>query len=345
MDWGTILSLGGALAGAASSGNSQQTQNKDPWGPAQGWLGSNLGLGQSMQGQYLANPLSDYQKQAYANSAGLSNTGRAMGNSLLKQISSNQFFDRSNPLVRQTPLNFVGGDTSAASGAPASYQGGFTPITGNLGFTVNPVSSGAVSGGGGNNFGSGVQSVGSHSPAVMQRTPGWYDTTTPSERMDFFAQNPNMAALTAYANGILSKSDTSLIDQAKALQYANEAKGISPVDQSSAETARLAAAEAAASGSPSGLGSMSGGSPDSNSESTNAAMAASLNANGYGGGGGESIKGGLITKKKVAAPRTDGSPDNAYISAHTGEAVLNQQAVKKYGMGMINKMNRGLLKA
>ena len=77
-----------------------------------------------------------------------------------------------------------------------------------------------------------------------------------------------------------------------------------------------------------------------------------------GGGGGDSgggggfasngrsgdINGGPITPEKVVAPRNDGHPDNAYISAHTGEYVINQNAVQKYGPALLRSINNGTFK-
>ena len=60
---------------------------------------------------------------------------------------------------------------------------------------------------------------------------------------------------------------------------------------------------------------------------------------GTSSGGSDNSKGGIITQSKVVAPRNDGSPDNAYISAQTGEAVVNRKAVQKYGPDMIKQIN------
>ena len=123
MDW---LSAGLGLLGAASSGNTQTTQNRDPWAAAQPWMISNLGLGQQLMKQYMENPLSDYQKQAYANSANTNNLGRSLTNSLMGQMNGFTGWTRQHPGT-VTPYNFSAG------------MGGGGQTTGNLGFSVNPV--------------------------------------------------------------------------------------------------------------------------------------------------------------------------------------------------------------
>ena len=125
MGWESLIPAGMALLGGASSGNTQTTQNRDPWAAAQPWMISNLGLGQQLMNQYMANPLSDYQKQAYANSAQTNNLGRNLTNSLMGQMNGFTGWTRQNP-GRVTPYNFSAG------------MGGGGQTTGNLGFSVNP---------------------------------------------------------------------------------------------------------------------------------------------------------------------------------------------------------------
>ena len=126
--WELALPIASALLGGASSGDKQQTQSLDPWAAAQPWMTSNLGIGQQLQSQYAANPLSDYQKQAYANSAGTNNQTRSLSTSLMDQLNNFTGYTRQNPGT-VTPFNF-------SSGAPASKVAG--QISGNLGFSVNP---------------------------------------------------------------------------------------------------------------------------------------------------------------------------------------------------------------
>jgi len=104
--------LGGLLGG--SGGNASTTQNKEPWGPAQDWLKSNISTGQSLQNYYQQNPFSDAQKQAYGNSFGMSDMYRQMMPQLMSQMPTGTF-NRTSPLQRPQMMNF-------------------TPQGGNLGF-------------------------------------------------------------------------------------------------------------------------------------------------------------------------------------------------------------------
>ncbi|WP_342620842.1 hypothetical protein [Rhodoferax sp. GW822-FHT02A01] len=89
------------------------------------------------------------------------------------------------------------------------------------------------------------------------------------------------------------------------------------------------------------LSSAPGQSPDMNSPEVNAQMADSLNAAGYSGDPAMQgfSKGGMITPEKVVAPRNDGSKDNAFVSAKTGEFVMSKEAVKKYGKNFLQEIN------
>lgn len=111
----------GAVAGAASSGDTKTstTADKSPWAPAQAWMKANLGLGQQLQAQYAANPFSQFQKQAYNNSAQLGNQFRSNLNGLIPQMNSFRPYQRTPQSQTVAPMQF----------APA-----------NLGLTTNPFS-------------------------------------------------------------------------------------------------------------------------------------------------------------------------------------------------------------
>lgn len=59
----------GAIAGAATSGDKQQTtsQAREPWAPAQDWLKSTIADGQTLSDYYKRQPFNDTQKSAYQN--------------------------------------------------------------------------------------------------------------------------------------------------------------------------------------------------------------------------------------------------------------------------------------
>ncbi|MBK8106025.1 MAG: hypothetical protein IPK42_10790 [Betaproteobacteria bacterium] len=72
----TLLQLGGAALGAASSQDQEQTTTtkNEPWGPAQDWIKSNIAAGQALQQKYTDQPFSPGQQTAYGNLYGLLNS-------------------------------------------------------------------------------------------------------------------------------------------------------------------------------------------------------------------------------------------------------------------------------
>lgn len=69
MSWAAVASIGGAVIGGMSSGDSQQSteQKKTPWEPAQPWMKANLQSGQDLQKYMQANPFNAQQKIGYQN--------------------------------------------------------------------------------------------------------------------------------------------------------------------------------------------------------------------------------------------------------------------------------------
>lgn len=66
----TAIGVGGALLGAIGSSKGQsQTQNstREPWGPAQDWIKSNMANGQQLQGWYQQHPFNALQQAGYQN--------------------------------------------------------------------------------------------------------------------------------------------------------------------------------------------------------------------------------------------------------------------------------------
>ena len=72
----TLLQLGGAALGAASSQDQDQTttQTNEPWAPAQPWIKDNIAAGQALQKKYTEQPFSPGQQTAYGNLYGLLNS-------------------------------------------------------------------------------------------------------------------------------------------------------------------------------------------------------------------------------------------------------------------------------
>jgi hypothetical protein len=98
---GNLGAIVGGLAGAAASGDTTTSAQKDPWGPAQSYLKDNLAQNKRMQDYYSANPFSQEQKTAYqgllnTNANGLSNGGN------YNQIANN-FMGSNRGLMGQMP--------------------------------------------------------------------------------------------------------------------------------------------------------------------------------------------------------------------------------------------------
>lgn len=65
-----LAPIAGAVVGGLMGGDdNQQTQSRDPWGPAQPWLRQNLQTGQNLQGYYEQNPFNQLQRTSYQNIA------------------------------------------------------------------------------------------------------------------------------------------------------------------------------------------------------------------------------------------------------------------------------------
>ena len=124
MDLFGLLGAGIGALSNSGSGSKSETTTSQPYGPATGWLNSNITDGQALQDYYKQNPFSQAQQNAYGNSLGLSNGFRNVMGGLNKQMSSTQYFDRSNPQARPQSYNFTGGDTSQAGYQPQSVNNG-----------------------------------------------------------------------------------------------------------------------------------------------------------------------------------------------------------------------------
>jgi hypothetical protein len=55
--------------------------------------------------------------------------------------------------------------------------------------------------------------------------------------------------------------------------------------------------------------------------------------------GAPNFKGGILTKNKLVGDDPDG-PDDGYASVQSGEGVLTRKALKHYGAGIVNKLNK-----
>jgi len=102
LDWGKLgLQALGAYQGYQDGKDQQQTQTRDPWGPAQPYILEALQQGQKLNQQYQAQPFSPQQQTAYNNLGSLLNLANTNAPGLLSGFQANATgannYDRSNP--------------------------------------------------------------------------------------------------------------------------------------------------------------------------------------------------------------------------------------------------------
>lgn len=90
----TLAQLAGSAIGAASSKDQTATAQREPWGPAQDWIKSNIKDGQALQDYYKKNHFNDTQKGAMGQMLGLINNGTAMLPGLLDSLNGMGGFKR-----------------------------------------------------------------------------------------------------------------------------------------------------------------------------------------------------------------------------------------------------------
>jgi len=105
-----LTNLAGAAIGAASNKDQQQTTTREPWGPAQDWIKSNIAQGQQLQKQYTDQPFSPQQQTQYNNLGGLLNSINQGAGGLFQGFGASgagqNNFDRTNPRKQLTGSSF-----------------------------------------------------------------------------------------------------------------------------------------------------------------------------------------------------------------------------------------------
>lgn len=122
----SLWNIAGALAGGLFGGDDTETsKQQSPWGPAQPWIQSNIGSGQTLQNYYQQNPFSQSQLNAYGNSAALTDNFRNTSGSLINQMNGMKQFDRSNPEAKPTQFNFGGGGSVGGTDGSLGFTNPF----------------------------------------------------------------------------------------------------------------------------------------------------------------------------------------------------------------------------
>ena len=107
---GNPYALGGAILGGLFGGQSStqtQSANKEPWGPAQDLLKNQIYNTGQLQNYYQQNPFSPMQQAAYKNAFAQNDSMRAAAPGVMQRLSSNQYFDRSQPLKMPQAFDFA----------------------------------------------------------------------------------------------------------------------------------------------------------------------------------------------------------------------------------------------
>lgn len=129
MPWGAAVGAGISLIGSQmqddkNGGAGASSTSKEPWALATPWLANNLLLGQQMQGDYLAQPVSAQQQQAANNQFALSDYMRAEVPSLLNQMQAQPLgYDKANPTAKAKAYDWSLLGSGGGSGGGTSGLG------------------------------------------------------------------------------------------------------------------------------------------------------------------------------------------------------------------------------
>ena len=340
MDLSTIIPIIGGVLGAAGSGDKTQsaTQTRTPWAPAQPYMIRDLERNNALADRYAAKPFSDLQNEMYGN--------------LFSDIRSNRqnFFpsmmDFANRGMNTSYSRNGGSHTSLGLPSQGSGSAGGGSAGGGQPFDLNAMMDPQT-----------AETVAAKDPYPMQmqqmpvmRHGGYnsevagndWSTKTPAQQAEFFQQRPTWGAIDGFLQdaskaslgGLLS----SLVNPEAGAQRRMIANGIDPTGS---EYGPPVGAMGDRYGPPvSAMVSQDGES--TGTEGTTRAMSGGF---GDSDGGSSNFKGGEITQSKVVAPRTDGDPDDAYISAQKGEYVIKKATASKLGKGLLDAINDGKVSA
>lgn len=120
--WGAAVGaaiglIGNEMQSDKNGGAGASTTSKEPWALATPWLANNLLLGQQMQGDYLAQPISAKQQQATDNQYALSDYMRGAVPSLLGQMQAQPLgYDKTNPTAKAKAFDWSLAGTGGVNG-------------------------------------------------------------------------------------------------------------------------------------------------------------------------------------------------------------------------------------
>jgi hypothetical protein len=312
------ISIGGAILGGLFGGQSStqtQTANREPWAPAQDLLKSQITNTGQLQNYYQQNPFSPMQQAAYRNAFAQNDSMRAAAPGVLQRLSSNQYFDRGQPLKMPQAFNFTP-KTNDSLGLSGNAQA-LSPLLDSL--FSNPYSNGAIK-----PMTPLVPAMGANTMTAADGQGGqggnYASTSTPDYATAYsLAKMIGSPALMGYVtDGILGSSNNA----------AREA------DAMPSTTMGLAQGYDGP-GSNQGGGNVDAG--------TAPGVAGVSDVAGPAGAGDTYAKGGLVNM----APQKNNppGPDDGYAALDNGEYVVRKSAVNKYGQGLLDAINQGKLPA
>jgi hypothetical protein len=239
--------------------------------------------------------------------------------------------------------------------------------------------SGLINYGGGGGFGGGGGDSGS-----VDAVPSAWDNMTNAEKAAYYAENPNMAAITQLGQKAFGFTTPGFLQSMMNPGFVSEqgliAMGVNPAAYQAAKESFRASEFADMNGgfqSAMDAAQSYGGASMAEQQAMNDAISAAADAaqgaavgegqtsisdsassaaDGYGsgdsagfGGGTDSgsdgwANGGKVTKNRLKGPDPKG-PDEGYGALLSGEYVIKKSAVKKYGQGLLDMINDGKIPA
>lgn len=339
----TLPFIGGLLGAVGSSGSQTQTQNRDPWGPAQPYLLNNLQNLSDLQKFYQANPLSADQQRIYQstmanndrmqNSIGpglLSFAGGLMGQQYQRQSGGRPgdgagYGGQRTAVQRFNPVADYANGASGYTPAPATNFAAMNPYASFIPEMQKqrqaPQATGLLT----------TKPTTERGGNATRADTGW-DRMSDQEKAMFLAANPMLNTINDGMNAYLDGSILSMLpnysdtDRTWVSMAANSigpskdgdnpsptARGYSPARDSQD------ASDAGGSKGDSGMGP--GGGPA-----------------GGGLGGGQWAKGGMVNGG-LLGPDPKG-PDDGYGALQKGEYVIRKKAVQAIGKKKLDELNR-----
>jgi len=185
--------------------------------------------------------------------------------------------------------------------------------------------------------------------------PGW-SALSNADKAGYYAANPTMAGITQLGQQAFGLTSMGQIQNLAAPNFVSEqglvSRGVDPTAYQGAKEG-FRASEIADMNAPAQNAQSMQSMQDAQAADTSAAQSisdqssAGSEAGGYGtgdtsGGFGEGqyAKGGRVNKNQLTGPDPQG-PDDGYGALQGGEFVVKKAAVRKYGEGMLGKINSG----